>query len=290
MSRATARFPGDLQFSRRSVQFGRQLAALFGFLALAQVEVQAAPPPAYFASPGSGQRVTEYNVELPLARDRRQQFHIPADCGAVLDLTNNERAYKGTIIDRRLWRKVDNDCRYHGFLHRHPLQDIEDHISRYDFMNARLDELHIGQHCADGITGNRECDWLHQEPSSFPPLSTAQAEPTSLAYCRLRNGVLYGRLVVSGDEIRCICEPQHPTLRLVTVDFADINGDHVMDAVLRFVPIGPGALRAPIIVLLTRDAADAELQRLDDSRSSLPWQTNLAPDSQADRAGIRGPD
>lgn len=288
MRHTTGRIRRDLQTARRLRRPGRQLVASICLLALAQL--QAAPPPAYFASPGSGQRVTEYDVELSLTRDQRQLFHIPADCSSVLELTGNDRQYKGRIIDRRLWRKVDNDCRYHGFLNRHPQQDIEDHISRYDFMNARLDELHIGQHCSDGSTGNRECDWLHQEPPSLPQLATTQAESTALAYCRLRNGVLYGRLVVSGDEIRCACEPQQPTLRLVTVDFADVNGDHVMDAVLRFVPIGPGALRAPIVVLLTRHAADAELQRLDDSRSSLPWQTALEPGPQAERAGIREPD
>ena len=36
------------------------------------------------------------------------------------------------------------------------------------------------------------------------------------------------------------------------VDFADVNGDQYLDAVLRFVPIGPGVARAPLTLPLTR--------------------------------------
>jgi hypothetical protein len=44
------------------------------------------------------------------------------------------------------------------------------------------------------------------------------------------------------------------------VDYADINGDGYMDAVLRFLPSGPGSIRRTIFLPVTRFSADGEFQ------------------------------
>ena len=72
------------------------------------------------------------------------------------------------------------------------------------------------------------------------------------ADCLLRDGLFYGHLYIGPDGMRCASRNSQPSLRLIAVDYADINGDGYLDAVLRFVPIGPGAARSPLILPLTR--------------------------------------
>jgi hypothetical protein len=66
--------------------------------------------------------------------------------------------------------------------------------------------------------------------------------------------------------MRCTTGPDAPSLRLIAVDFADINGDRFLDAVLRFVPLRARPARMPLILPLTRFEPGApfsvpELQR-----------------------------
>ena len=70
--------------------------------------------------------------------------------------------------------------------------------------------------------------------------------------CRFKNGRFRGNILIDGEEIRCQTGASAPGVRLIAVDFADINGDRVLDAVLRFIPNGPTNKRGPLILPLTR--------------------------------------
>lgn len=242
------------------------IAATLGMLLTTMMDVVVADPiqaEAFFAEPISGRRVTEYVVDLPVDRTQRRTFTIPSDCDGVMSSVEQGATYKGTIIDRRLWQKVEADCRYHSFLHQHPQQVIEDYVSDYDFMNAKLSDLPIDLGCAGGEAGKlqTECNpsatdgfgLLHHFPLAEPFLGLSGQHREG--ECSLQNGLFYGHMYVDVEGIRCDADARAPSLRLIAVDFADVNGDHVLDAVLRFVPIGPGAGRSPLILPLTRKQA-----------------------------------
>ena len=92
----------------------------------------------------------------------------------------------------------------------------------------------------------------HPDESPGPDSSGERANRE----CALRDGLFYGQLFVRQREIRCTTGNGTPSLRLIAVDYADINGDRIMDAVLRFVPVGPGAARSPLILPVTRLGPD----------------------------------
>lgn len=218
------------------------------------------PSEAFFAEPVTGRRVTEYQIELPTQRTEKRTFSIPADCVEVMRCVDEGAVYRSSVIDRRLWHKAESDCRFYSFLYRHPQQIIADYVSDYDFRNARLSDLPIDQRCADGspAEGGTGCNpaatdpfgMLHYFPLGEPPHGLDSDH--EVADCELKDGVFRGRLYIDGDHIHCDAGPAAPTLRLIAVDFADVNGDQYLDAVLRFVPIGPGAARAPLTLPLTR--------------------------------------
>jgi hypothetical protein len=210
---------------------------------------------AFFAEPISGRRVTEYEVKLPTGRSETRTFAIPQDCAEVIRCVDEGAVHRATILDRSLWHKVDNDCRFYSFLYRHPQQVVEDFVSDYDFRNADLSDLPIDVRCAQGEEG---CD-----PATTDPLGMLRYFPLGmpshgldnnheLGSCRLIDGVFRGQLFIDQEGIHCDAGAGGPTLRLIAVDYADINGDQYLDAVLRFVPIGPGAARVPLILPLTR--------------------------------------
>jgi len=231
-----------------------------GLLLILIEPVVAAPDQAYFAEPISGKRVTEYQIELPTDRSERRVFAIPQDCAEVMRCVDEGAVYRSTIIDRRLWQKADGDCRFYSFLYRHPQQIMEDYVSDYDFRNARLSDLPIDPGCAGDATAGvpPECSpaatdpfgMLRYFPLAEPP--HRPDEPHEEASCALQDGLFHGHLFVDAAGIHCDAGPGAPTLRLIAVDYADINGDHYLDAVLRFVPIRPGAPRAPLVLPLTR--------------------------------------
>lgn len=206
----------------------------------------------HFAEPLSGRKVAGYEVELALGADRTRQFAVPGDCAELTRIVERGDAYHGTIISRRLWQKVESDCRYHAFLHRHPRDGLVDHVTHYDFMNARISDLPLAHHCA------RAAECQPQPPDAlgllrqFPLAETADGPVSAETECVLEDGLFRGRLLLTPDGIRCSADPGRPTLRLVAVDYADVNGDRVLDAVLRFVPLGIGAMRLPISLPVTR--------------------------------------
>ena len=215
---------------------------------------------AFFAEPTSGRKVTHYLIDLPVRLDQRETFNIPDDCDKVMRAINGGVTYKGNIIDRRLWKKTESDCRYHGFLNRHPQHVIEDHVSGYDFRNARLVDLPLDQRCA---ASGPHSDPANCNPASVDrfgmlrhfPIATPVDETRDRADCipcAFRNGRFRGYAFLGQNGVRCKIDANAPGVRLIAVDFADINGDRVLDAVLRFIAIGPGNNRAPLVLPLTR--------------------------------------
>ena len=227
--------------------------------------LEAQPLPSIdFAEPISGRKVERYYVDLPVGPSEYRTVTIPMDCSDVSQLIEEGAAYKGSIVDRRLWHKVEGDCRYHAFLNRHPMRDCEDHVSNYDFMNARIEDLPIDLGCAQAEAG--ECNPAATDALGmlrhFPLAEPVDALPNNgdQAQCELKDGLFRGRLFVDETGIHCEAGPSAPSLRLIAVDYADINGDRILDAVLRFVPIGRGAIRSPLVLPVTRTQPDGPFQ------------------------------
>lgn len=236
------------------------LPLLGGLLALVPLRTANGQDNVFFAEPISGRKVSSYCIDLPVGQNQRKTFTIPRDCPGVLQLIDDGSFYRSSVLDRRIWQKVESDCRYHGFLNRHPLEEMEDHVTTYDFMNARLDDLPIDRRCAhdEMLEGRTGCNpfatdafgLLHHIPLGVPQGESATSHEGSP--CQLHDGVFRGRLHIDAQGIHCDTEPNRPSLRLIGVDFADVNGDRVLDAVLRFIPLGPGAVRLPMTLPVTR--------------------------------------
>jgi hypothetical protein len=79
------------------------------------------------------------------------------------------------------------------------------------------------------------------------------------ATCRINRGVFRGHVLVDDAGLRCRFDRRAPGIRVMSVDYADVNGDGWLDAVLRFVPVGPGTSRRPVVVAYTRKGADMPL-------------------------------
>jgi hypothetical protein len=226
----------------------------------------------FFYEPGSGRRITHYTLELPVNREQTQEFLVPDDCDAVMQATRAGAARWGSIVDRHLWKKVEGDCHHHRFLHRLPQRVIEDHVSDYDFMNARLGDLPIDPRCSN--PDQAACNPLETDAfgmlRQFPLMRPVTAPPADVdcSECEFKDGLFRGRIFHDEDGISCEAAPYGPSLRLIAVDFADINGDGFLDAVLRFIPIGPGSNRLPLTLPLTR---------FDDSGPFTVPETTLPP-------------
>ena len=136
-----------------------------------------------------------------------------------------------------------------------PVRQLGHHLDAVDRLDLPIDRDCIGD-AADGRApgcGPTQTD-RHGLLSHFPlsePASRAD-DGAIPADCLLRDGLFYGHLYIGPDGMRCASRNSQPSLRLIAVDYADINGDGYLDAVLRFVPIGPGAARSPLILPLTR--------------------------------------
>ena len=310
------RFPGslcgDVAVTRHRASYGvaasRIIALLCGLAALAIAPVQVTADAGHtalfcwlYARHHNGEfvlriedtdreRSTPENVEA--ITDGMAWLGLDADEGpyfqtdrfdryrAVVDQWLEEgKAYRGRIVDRRLWHKVEGDCHFNDFLYRHPRQAVQDYVSDYDFMNARLSDLPIDRRCAGATSdsGEAACDpmatdasgFLHHFPLAQPLQDGAGGEECE---CELTNGVFHGHLFVDEQGVRCTTDPDAPSLRLIAVDFADINGDRVLDAVLRFVPLRAGPVRGPLILPLTRLEPDApfSVPKLQRSTPPLP--------------------
>ena len=223
-------------------------------------------PRCYFAEPMSGRKVLSYEIELAVGgRDEKQSYRIPDDCDAVSQAFDGALAYKGTIMDRRFWMKATSDCRYYRLLNRYPAWKIRDFVSDFDFANARLDILPFNPGCPGAADSDVDCHPTFVDPfgnrQNFPLLEPLpDAHPADDGACELHDGVFRGFIYADRHGLHCVASDDAPSLRLVGVDFADINGDGYLDAVLRLLPTGPGHLRRTILLPVTRFAADGEFQ------------------------------
>ncbi len=225
----------------------------------------------YFAEPSTGRKVERYAIELPVSKRELQTFDIPGDCLAIVRAVDQGSMFRGSIVDRRLWHKVESDCHYYRFLNRYPLNPIEDFVSGFDFMNADLQALPFTDACRRlGQKGSlASCLTLEETP-----IGSAQDHPMpdpgvdSPVRCQLDDGVLRARIHIENDTLICRSNGNKPTLRLINVDYADLNGDRVLDAVLRFVPIGRGSIRVPFFLPLTRSSSSDDFLFVDDQSDS----------------------
>ncbi|WP_456413359.1 ferric uptake regulator family protein [Thiolapillus sp.] len=212
----------------------------------------------YFSAPYTGEKVQQYSITLPLSRHEKATFHIPKDCGKLNSHLLEGSGRWGTRIERRLWIKADDDCRYLNFLRQYPRNAERDFVSTYDFYNARISDLPLRPGC--------DLDLLLRNPSACPPslpgmpnfsmfmnnMPSHQEQPRELQDCRFENGVFRGYIYHTGMGLQCRKDPKAPGYRILSVDFANVNGDQCQDAVLRMVPIGRGGRPSLLILPLTR--------------------------------------
>lgn len=211
-----------------------------------------------FSAPYSGERVKEYTVTLPLSRDQQEAFTIPRDCQKVNSRLLEGAGRWGSRVQRRLWLKVDDDCRYLNFLKSNPNHADKDFVSSYDFFNAKVSDLPLYPGC--------DLFLLLHDPSACPPpmhgmpnfsmFMESHAMPGHMEPeaddCRFEGGVFRGHIYHTGAGLRCIEDHHAPGYRILSVDYADVNADGYLDAVLRMAPVGRGGRPSLLILPLTR--------------------------------------
>ncbi len=216
----------------------------------------------FFSAPYTGEKVQEYEIELPVSRYEKERFRIPADCGKLNSRLLEGSGHWGNRIERRLWMKADDDCRYLNFLKKYSVKASRDFVSDYDFYNAKITDLPLRPGC--------DLDLLLRNPAACPPpmpgmpnfsmfmssMPMQQQREEDLRDCRFENGLFRGYIYHTGTGLRCIRDPKAPGYRILSVDFANVNGDDCQDAVLRLVPVGRGARPSLLILPLTRCGND----------------------------------
>ena len=217
----------------------------------------------FFAEPFTGKQVKSYEVELVLTRHEKATFTIPQQCGKLTSALLTGAGHWGSRIERRLWLKVDDDCRYYDFLNQSKTPAQHDAVSNYDFFNAKISDLPLNPECDPTLflINPMSCPPTIPGTPDFSRLMSAPAgfhSPTEHSghdhECRFRNGIFRGYIFNDGFTVRCIEDKRTPGFRILSVDFTDVNGDGYQDAVLRLVSIGPGISPVPTILPLTRTA------------------------------------
>lgn len=216
----------------------------------------------YFSAPYTGEKVQQYEITLPLSRYENATFTIPKDCGKLNSRLLEGSGHWGNRVERRLWIKADDDCRYLNFLQKYSGQVNQDFVSNYDFYNAKISDLPLRPGC--------DLNLLLHNPAACPPsmpgmpnfsmfmenMPMHREQNNELEDCRFDNGVFRGYIYHTGMGLRCIKDQKAPGYRILSVDFADVNGDKCQDAVLRMVPIGRGVRPSLLILPLTRCSDD----------------------------------
>ncbi|MGD2119232.1 MAG: hypothetical protein PVG66_12790 [Chromatiales bacterium] len=235
-----------------------QILLVFGAAAVC-VSASAFHFDVWFAKPFSGQKVRSYDVELAVSREDRKFFTIPKDCDAALEAATYGATSWGGQIDRNLWYKVVNDCKYFNLLHQNMVPPDKDFVSNYDFYNAELKDLPFAPDCGTiGIdSASSDCppipSGILNLSSFFPFLKMQVADVVGeIDPCKFTNGMFRGRLIKTPEGITCQSDRKAPGLRLVSVDYADLNGDGYQDVLLRIMPLGRGISHMPILLPLTR--------------------------------------
>ncbi len=209
-----------------------------------------------FAQPFTGNRVESYEVTLPIGRTDNAVFSVPGRCIEVESLYLSGAGQWGSQLERHLWLKVINDCEYHRVLFRYASHPRHDFVSGYDFGNARFEDLPLWPECLQSMN-DAPCGGAPPGFVSIPdmlgPPPAPRSDETDLGRdCQIRDGVFRGHLVPMPGGIKCVPDKRAPGFRLLSVDFADINGDGYLDAVLRLLPLGLRLTRTPVLLPLTR--------------------------------------
>jgi len=233
---------------------------LFTILLMLSFSLQAERDRFIFAMPFSGDKGSHYDIQLGYANDEIKKFHIPDDCSNIINMVNFGTANPINLIDRKLWFKAINDCRYVMMLGMNENSQPEnDFVSHYDYFNARLADLPFSSQCkaTDEEIFQKQCGEVQDgKPtirSYFPFLEVLPNDKdVDTQECRFTNGLFRGRLVRTDEGIRCQKDRRTKGLRLISVDYTDLNNDSYMDVVLRIMPLGRGVSRFPILLPLTR--------------------------------------
>jgi hypothetical protein len=216
-----------------------------------------------FAEPVSGRPVSEYRVTLPLKREESREFAIPDDCDLVRRHAQQDTADRSRIVAHRLWTKTDSDCRYHELLHRHDPSGLIDFISGIDFRALDLRSLPLDTYCDQrpgSLCVSRSYATIDARPL-FPSRANVppdKKEKYSSTPCHLIDGRYRGRICREDDTLLCVPD-RSSTFRLLGVDYGDVDGDGILDAVLRLNLLLPRTGRRSVRLPLTRLHEDAPL-------------------------------
>lgn len=215
----------------------------------------------WFTAPYTGEKVHEYTVTLPISRYEEESFTIPRDCKKLNSRLLEGAGHWGNRVQRRLWIKVDDDCRYLNYLKKNPRKAEKDFVSDYDFFNARIKDLPLRPGC--------DLYRLLRDPEACPPPMPGMPNFSMMMHhdehmgsadpeeaCRFENGVFRGYIHPVMEGIRCHRDNRAPGYRILSVDFADVNADGYLDAILRMTLIGSRGKPELLILPLTRFSAD----------------------------------
>ena len=214
----------------------------------------------HFAAPFSGKKVEKYDVSLPIARKQLKTFEVPTDCAELIVRYKRGAFQWGNRVQRSIWTKVDTDCHYYDFLHRFPDKPANDFVSQYDFYNADFNDLPIRQSCST-LARVTSCipmsDGIRSLGNFIPFLKSISDSDQKLSdQCQFKDGLFRGHLLLTQEGIRCLPDADAPGTRIISVDYADLNGDGFKDVILKIVPLGRARKRSFMILPLTRTAED----------------------------------
>lgn len=211
-----------------------------------------------FQAPYSGEKVSEYEVSLPVTPHGKHTFRIPSECPAAHSAFRAGARQWGNRVERRVWDKVMQDCYYVAFLQQAEAQPMHDYVSNYDFMNGTLLDIVLEAHCGDAQ--DVPCEPLPpgmiELKQVLAPLSPEQDGEANSNDCCIENGVFRGWAEYGENGMRCLADRRANGFRMVAIDFADVNADGYLDAVIRLIPMGRGVRRIPLILPLTRISPD----------------------------------
>lgn len=213
----------------------------------------------HFRAPYSGERVETYEVTLPVNAQDKGTYQIPRDCPKAHAAFRLGADQWCSRVERRVWDKVMQDCYYATFLQRARTTVAHDFVTGFDFKNSDLRELAAAAGC-DAATDR--CESMPpgfvelKQVLTLGPRESQEGVKPSAEQCRVENGVFRGWVSFDPDGMKCLLDRHANGFRMVAIDYADVNADGYLDAVIRLVPLGRGLRHQPLILPLTRTAAD----------------------------------